>query len=62
MTKVEATHFDGIAFSSMSNTYLLECFDTLCERTARTSAHSDDWISEWRSCKEEILKRMEGRE
>lgn len=54
----EATQFDGITFTCMSDEFLISSFDVLCGRTSVSNPNSEDWLDEWSACKAEILKRM----
>lgn len=56
--KIATNNFRGMTFSSMSDTFILEIFDELCELTSDGRPHPDDWLAEWSSCKDEILTRM----
>ena len=53
--------FRGMSFTSMSDEYLLSCFDELCEMTAESRPNPEDWMDEWGACRTEILSRMRDR-
>ena len=50
--------FDGYTFDSMSDSYLVDCFDELSGRCARRD--DDEWKGEWLACRAELLHRLEG--
>lgn len=53
-----ATHFDGISFPQMSDEFLVQTFDLLCERTAANVPYPDDWLAEWSACRDELMTRL----
>jgi hypothetical protein len=56
--KMARTSFDGFAFASMSDEFLVENYDALCERTSESRPNNEDWLEEWKGCKDELLRRL----
>ncbi len=44
----------GYTFSSMSDSFLLECFDEVSVKTAT----KDEFLDQWAACKGELLVRL----
>lgn len=56
-TTMSANVMYGYSFTAMSDTFLIECFDELSERTA--NREDDELLDKWNCAKTEILKRMQ---